>query len=63
MPGTAVNLADAADGENYEWTDKYAGFAKVAREEGFEDIAKLFDGVAKVEKEHEERYRKLSEKH
>ncbi len=56
---TAENLKDAAAGENYEWTDMYAEFAKTAREEGFEDIAKKFEGVAKIEKEHEERYRKL----
>lgn len=60
VPGTLENLADAADGENYEWTDMYAGFAKDARAEGFEDIARLFEGVAKIEKEHEERYRKLA---
>ena len=59
MPATTVNLADAADGENYEWTDMYEGFARVAREEGFDEIAALFDGVGKVEKEHEARYRKL----
>ena len=59
IPSTAENLLDAAEGENYEWTDMYAEFAKVAREEGFEDIATLFDGVAAIEKEHEERYRKL----
>lgn len=59
MPSTTDNLKDAAAGENYEWTDMYAGFAKDAREEGFNDIAALFDGVAKVEKEHEERYKKL----
>ena len=59
VPGTVANLNDAADGENYEWTDMYAGFAKIAREEGFTDIARLFDGVAMVEKEHEARYRKL----
>ncbi|MCX7657064.1 MAG: rubrerythrin family protein [Oscillospiraceae bacterium] len=58
---TKANLADAAAGENYEWTDMYANFAKVAREEGFNDIAVLFEGVAKIEKEHEERYRKLLE--
>ncbi len=58
---TKANLADAAAGENYEWTDMYANFAKVAREEGFKDIAALFEGVAKIEKEHEERYRKLLE--
>ena len=56
---TMANLADAAAGENYEWTDMYATFAKEAREEGFEEIAALFDGVAAIEKEHEERYRKL----
>lgn len=56
---TPENLKDAAEGENYEWTDMYASFAKEAREEGFEDIAKLFEGVAAIEKEHEERYRKL----
>lgn len=56
---TLDNLAAAADGENYEWTDMYAGFAKEAREEGFDKIADLFEGVAAVEKEHEERYRKL----
>ena len=56
---TQENLKAAADGENYEWTDMYDGFAKTAREEGFEDIAKLFEGVAAIEKEHEERYRKL----
>lgn len=59
LKGTAANLLDAAEGENYEWTDMYAGFAAVAREEGFNDIAALFDGVAKIEKEHEERFRKL----
>ena len=59
MPATTVNLADAADGENYEWTDMYDGFARVAREEGFDEIAALFDGVGKIEKEHEARYRKL----
>ena len=59
VPGTLENLADAAAGENYEWTDMYATFAKEAREEGFEEIAFLFDGVAAIEKEHEERYRKL----
>ena len=59
IPSTEENLLDAAEGENYEWTDMYYGFAKTAREEGFEDIAKLFDGVAAIEKEHEDRYRKL----
>lgn len=56
---TMQNLEDAAAGENYEWTDMYATFAKEAREEGFDDIAAQFEGVAKIEKEHEERYRKL----
>ncbi len=56
---TLDNLKDAAAGENYEWTDMYAGFAKTAREEGFDQIAGLFEGVAKIEKEHEERYLKL----
>ena len=56
---TTANLGAAADGENYEWTDMYAGFAKTAREEGFDHIADLFEGVAKIEKEHEERYLKL----
>ena len=58
---TAENLKMAAEGENYEWTDMYATFAKEAREEGFDYIAKLFEGVAKVEKEHEARYLKLLE--
>lgn len=56
---TEENLKDAADGENYEWTDMYAAFAREAREEGFDKIADLFEGVAAIEKEHEERYRKL----
>ena len=56
---TMTNLKDAAAGENYEWTDMYAGFAKTAREEGFTEIANLFDMVAAIEKEHEERYKKL----
>ena len=56
---TAANLADAAAGENYEWTDMYAGFAKTAREEGFDEIAFLFEKVGAIEKTHEERYRKL----
>ena len=59
MPDTATNLLDAATGENYEWTDMYAGFAKTAKEEGFTRIATLFELVAKIEKTHEERYRKL----
>lgn len=56
---TAENLKAAADGENFEWTDMYNDFAKTAREEGFESIAKMFEGVAAIEKHHEERYRKL----
>lgn len=56
---TEENLEAAADGENYEWTDMYAEFAKTAREEGFEELAKKFEGVAAIEKSHEERYRKL----
>lgn len=56
---TAENLKAAAEGENYEWTDMYAGFAKTAHEEGFDAIAKLFEGVAAIEKTHEERYRRL----
>lgn len=59
VPDTIDNLKDAADGENYEWTDMYEGFAKTAKEEGFNRIAYLFEEVAKIEKEHEERYRKL----
>ena len=58
---TLTNLEDAANGENYEWTDMYARFAQEAREEGFNDIALLFENVAKIEKDHEERYRKLFE--
>lgn len=59
MPKTAENLLDAAEGENYEWTDMYASFAKTAKEEGFDKIAYLFEAVGDIEKEHEERYRKL----
>ncbi len=59
VPATEVNLEDAACGENYEWTDMYAGFAATAREEGFTEIATLFEKVAAIEKTHEERYRKL----
>lgn len=58
---TAENLEAAAQGENYEWTDMYATMAKEAREEGFDHIAFLFEEVAKIEKEHEERYRALAE--
>ena len=56
---TATNLLDAAQGENYEWTDMYAQFEKEAKEEGFDKLAYLFGAVAKIEKMHEERYRKL----
>ena len=56
MPSTIENLKDAATGENWEWTDMYDRMAKEAKEEGFDDIARLFEGVAKIEKEHEERY-------
>lgn len=59
VPSTVENLVDAAAGENYEWTDMYATFAKEAKEEGFDEIAKLFAMVAEIEKEHEARYRKL----
>ena len=59
IPTTPVNLEDAASGENFEWTDMYAEFAATAREEGFNDIAFLFDKVGAIEKTHEERYRKL----
>ena len=59
IPGTMENLADAAAGENYEWTDMYAQFAKEAKEEGFDRIAYLFEAVGAIEKTHEERYRKL----
>lgn len=56
---TVTNLQDAANGENYEWTDMYKEFAETAKEEGFDRIAKLFEEVAKIEKHHEERYMKL----
>ncbi len=59
VPSTTQNLKDAADGENYEWTDMYAEFAKTAKEEGFDHIAFLFEEVGKIEKHHEERFRKL----
>jgi len=59
IPVTTANLKAAAGGENFEWTDMYADFAKTAREEGFDAIAKLFEGVAAIEKEHEARYLKL----
>ena len=56
VPTTEENLTDAANGENYEWTSMYKEFAETAREEGFDQIARLFEGVAAIEKEHEERY-------
>ena len=59
IPATAENLLNAAEGENYEWTDMYASFAKTAKDEGFDRLAFLFEEVAKIEKEHEERYLKL----
>ena len=59
MPDTLANLADAAAGENYEWTDMYAGFAATAEEEGFGRIAQLFRMVGAIEKEHEQRYREV----
>ena len=59
IPSTAENLLAAAEGENYEWTDMYKEFAETAKEEGFTRLAYLFEEVAKIEKEHEERYRKL----
>jgi rubrerythrin len=61
VPSTVENLKDAADGENYEWTDMYDKFAKEAEEEGFTKIAFLFKAVGEIEKEHEARYRKLLE--
>ena len=59
IKSTEDNLKAAAEGENYEWTDMYKGFAETAKEEGFDHIAYLFEEVAKIEKEHEERYKKL----
>jgi len=59
VPDTVANLNDAADGENYEWTDMYAEFAKTAKEEGFDEIATKFALVGAIEKAHEERFRKL----
>ena len=59
IKSTEENLLAAAEGENYEWTDMYDTFAKEAKEEGFDHIAYLFESVGKIEKEHEERYRKL----
>lgn len=61
IPSTIENLKDAASGENYEWTDMYKQFALEAREEGFDEIANEFEGVAKIEQEHEKRYLKLLE--
>lgn len=61
IPSTVQNLKDAAAGENYEWTDMYDGFAKTAKEEGFDHIAFLFEEVGKIEKEHEARFLKLLE--
>ena len=61
VPSTEENLKSAAEGENYEWTDMYARMAKEAKEEGFDDIARLFEGVLEIEKEHEKRYMKLLE--
>ena len=61
VPDTLTNLADAAAGEHEEWTEMYKGFAETAREEGFEDIAKLFEATASIEKVHEERYLALAE--
>ena len=59
VPETTANLLDAANGENHEWTDMYERMAREADEEGFADIARLMRGVAQIEREHEERYRKL----
>ena len=59
IPGTEENLKDGIAGEHYEWTDMYDGFAKVAKKEGFDKIADLFELVAKIEKEHEIRYQRL----
>jgi rubrerythrin len=59
IPTTSANLLDAAEGEKYEWTDMYARMAREAKEEGFNDIAYLFEAVGRIEKMHEERYRKL----
>ena len=62
VPSTEVNLKDAAEGENYEWTEMYKEFAEVAKEEGFLEIAAKFAMVGKIEAEHEKRYLKLLEK-
>lgn len=61
VPSTEENLKDAASGENYEWTDMYAEFAKTAREEGFDQLAELFEGVGAIEKHHEARYKAMLE--
>ena len=59
VPKTIENLKDAASGENYEWTEMYKEFAETAKEEGFDDIAKLFEMVGEIEKHHEERFKVL----
>ena len=59
VPDTKTNLQDAANGENYEWTEMYKEFAETAKEEGFDELAKLFEMVGEIEKHHEERYLKL----
>ena len=59
ISSTLENLKEAANGENYEWTEMYKGFAETAKEEGFDEIAFLFEKVAEIEKHHEERYMKL----
>ena len=61
IPDTKANLKDAANGENFEWTDMYARMAQEAREEGFDEIAEKFELIGRIEKEHEERYLKLLE--
>ena len=59
VPDTKTNLQDAANGENYEWTEMYKEFAETAKEEGFDELARLFEMVGEIEKHHEERYLKL----
>jgi len=61
VPSTIENLKDAASGENYEWTEMYKEFSEIAKEEGFDEIARLFKMVGDIEKHHEERYKKLLE--
>lgn len=61
VPSTEENLKDAASGENYEWTDMYAEFSQTAREEGFDQLAELFEGVGAIEKHHEARYKAMLE--